>query len=88
MSWLTEHERVVAQVLEVLERAGLEVVHADHAVALPSRCSQRWEPRNPAPPVTTAVGMESHGNGHPSRIPEGLTKSLRAQAGRGTGIPC
>src|SRR5215208_7362207 len=28
-----EHERVVAQVLEVLQRAGLEVVHADHAVA-------------------------------------------------------
>src|SRR4029079_6131048 len=21
----------------------------------PSRCSQRWEPRNPAPPVTTQV---------------------------------
>src|SRR6476646_9012972 len=24
---------------------------------LPSRYSQRWEPRNPAPPVTTAVGI-------------------------------
>src|SRR3954469_9273285 len=25
---------------------------------LPSRYSQRWEPRNPAPPVTTAVAIQ------------------------------
>jgi hypothetical protein len=29
-----ERERVAAEVLDVLERAGLEVVHADHPLAL------------------------------------------------------
>ena len=31
----------------------------------PSRCSQRWEPRNPAPPVTTQVliGTNAIGGG-------------------------
>ena len=53
-----ELEAVVAQVLDVLERARVQVVEADHPVALrSSRYSQRCEPRNPAPPVTTDVVM-------------------------------
>ena len=35
---------------------------------LPSRCSQRWEPRNPAPPVTTQVVMAAMLSACPGRF--------------------
>ncbi len=54
----TKTNGVAAEVLDVRERAGLEVVDADRRGGpRASSASQRWEPRNPAPPVTTEVGM-------------------------------
>jgi hypothetical protein len=52
----------VADVLDVLQRAGLEVVHADHPVPRASSSSQRWDPRKPAPAGDQA-------GGHGRRIP-------------------
>src|SRR5438477_11409004 len=53
---------------------------------LPSRYSQRWEPRNPAPPVTTAVGireMLSGGFGRSWMPYELLTEGLFIRLDRG-----
>ena len=47
----------IADVLDVHQRARLEVVDADHAVAARSNSSHRCEPRNPAPPVTRQVAI-------------------------------
>ena len=53
-----ERERVVTEVVDVLERRDDEVVDAEHAVAArASSVSHRCEPRKPAPPVTSEVGM-------------------------------
>ena len=52
-----EDELVAAVVLDVRQRARLEVVDTDDAMALCEQCIRRWEPRKPAPPVTTEVGI-------------------------------
>ena len=49
-------KRVVVDVLDVLQRPGVEVVDADHAVALGEQVSHMCEPRNPAPPRDDAGG--------------------------------
>ena len=52
-----ERERLVAQVVDVLQRRHDEVVDADHAVVALEQRLAEVEPRKPAPPVTSEVGM-------------------------------
>ena len=55
---LHEHEVAAGQVLDVGEVAGEQVVHPHHGEAAGrAGDSQRWEPMNPAAPVTRARGI-------------------------------
>jgi hypothetical protein len=53
--FLARREQVEPSDEVVHMRARVEVVDAEDAMSCSSRCSHRCEPRNPAPPVTTAV---------------------------------
>ena len=61
MSCWMKREGVVADVLDVLQRAGVEVVDADHPMPLGEQVIAEVRAEEPAPPVTMQVVIVGRG---------------------------
>ena len=85
---MQEDEASLAEVLDVRERARLEVVDADRRGAPREQRLAEVRAEKPAPPVTTEVGIARDATPEPGRQEPELTKSSRIPRCLGRGVVC